>query len=175
VSTITRSLRRLVAIWLRRQDYWVKGEAKPRMIKWTLLGTPWLQLYVHRFNGPDWTTDPHDHPASFISIGLMGSYVESVYNEQGDKLYDREWRAPWIRSFPATHIHRTSAVGPKGAYTFCLARDYVRNWNFLVGREIVPWRDYMKRYRLTRMDAGKGRSPQSIQPHSLTDGDSLKQ
>ncbi len=174
MSTAARSLRRLVAIWLRRQDYLVRGEAKPRMIKWTLLATRSVQVYIHRFNGADWTTDPHDHPASFISIGLMGSYIESVYNEHGDKLYDREWRAPWIRRFPATHIHRTSAVGPKGAWTLCFAREYVRNWNFLVDRETVPWRDYMKRYRLTRMDTAQTSIPKPIQVDTLTDAGSLK-
>jgi hypothetical protein len=174
LSNNARSLKRLIAIWLRQQDYWVKGEAKPRMSKWTLFGTRWVQVYIHRFNGADWTTDPHDHPSSFLSIGLMGSYVESVYNERGEKLYDREWRAPWIRTFPATHIHRTSAVGPKGACTLCVVGDYARNWNFLVGREIVPWRDYMKRYRLTRMDVTRSRTPEPIQPHALPEGGSLK-
>ncbi len=149
---MARTLKRLFDRVLRRQDYVVRGETQPRLIKWTLLGTPWVQLYVHKFNGPDWTTDAHDHPSSFISIGLRGSYVETVYDTRGESLYDREWKAPWIRRFPPTHMHRTSAVGPKGAWTFCIAGRYVRNWNFLAGKEMIPWRDYMKRFRVSRMD-----------------------
>src|SRR5438552_314191 len=129
---MAKSLKRYLDIVLRRQDYIVKGETEARMIKWTLFSTPWIQLFYHRFNGPDWTSDPHDHPSGFISIGLKGSYTESVYDAAGKELYDREWKAPWIRSFPPTHIHRTSAVGPKGASTICITGKFKQNWGFFV-------------------------------------------
>src|SRR3954466_9779946 len=106
--------------WFRRQEYKIDGENKPRMVKWTLVSSRWFSIFFHKFAGPDWTVDPHDHPTDFISIGVMGSYVEAVYDSLGNELYLRDWRAPLIRSFPATHIHRTHSVGPRGAYTICI-------------------------------------------------------
>jgi hypothetical protein len=138
--------------WFRRQDYMVDGEARPRMVKWTLLSTRWFSIFFHRFNGPDWTRDPHNHPTDFISIGLKGWYAETVYNADGQALYRRIWRAPWLRRFPARHIHRMCEVGPKGAYTMCLVSPVKQNWGFFVDGKFTTWRDYVKGYRSQRAD-----------------------
>jgi hypothetical protein len=146
------SLKRNLDTLFRRQEYRVDGEATPRWIKWTLVSTRWFAVFLHRFCGPDWTRDPHNHPTDFVSIGLRGSYVETVYNANGNRLYERTWRAPWFRSFPADHIHRTSSVGPKGALTVCIVNPPMRDWGFVVDAKLVPWRDYLRSYRSKRMD-----------------------
>jgi hypothetical protein len=145
-------LQRSCDTWFRRQEYRVDGELDPRMVKWTLVSTPWFSIFFHKFNGPDWTLDPHDHPTDFLSIGLKGSYVETVYDNQGNELYERMWRAPWLRTFPATHIHRTSSVGPRGAYTVCIVSRWKQNWGFLLNGKLMPWRDYVRHYRSQRAD-----------------------
>jgi hypothetical protein len=152
---MTDALKRIFKSLFPRHDYKVDGESRARMLKWVLLATPFFNIFLHKFNGPDWTRDPHDHPANFISIGLKGSYVETVYDQNGEKLYDREWRAPWVRSFPATHIHRMSSVGPKGAWTLCIASNWRQNWGFMVNGRLVSWRDYVKEYRSQRTDRGE--------------------
>jgi hypothetical protein len=148
-------LRRACDFCFRRQEYRVDGESQPRMIKWTLISTPLFNMFFHQFSGPDWTRDPHDHPTDFVSIGLKGSYVETVYQKGGERLYDREWRAPWIRKFPATHLHRTTSVGPKGAYTICLTSPWRQHWGFFIDGHMVSWRDYVKLHRAERADRNK--------------------
>jgi len=145
-------MKRFFASWFPRQEFRVDGEPSPRMIKWTLLSTPVGMVFLHKFLGPDWTRDPHDHPAYFVSIGLWGSYIESVYDRDGQELYERKWRAPWVRMFPPTHIHRTSWVSPHRAYTICLTGKWVHQWGFMLGNQSVAWRDYVKRYRSARSD-----------------------
>jgi hypothetical protein len=135
-----------------RQEYRVDGEPVARMIKWTLISTPIGRVFFHKFNGPDWTRDPHDHPAMFISIGLKGAYVETVYDHEGRALYDRKWVAPWFRVFPAMHVHRTSWVSPAGAYTLCLTGPWIHPWGFVLGDRSIGWRDYLRRHRSTRSD-----------------------
>jgi hypothetical protein len=149
---LASTLHRMRDAVFTRQEYRVDGEPQARMIKWTVLSTPLFKIFFHRFNGPDWTLDPHDHPADFISIGLKGSYTETVYDEHGQKLYDKVWQAPWIRTFPASHIHRTSDVGPRGAYTVCFATAWEKNWGFVFSGGWMPWRDYVRYHRRDRSD-----------------------
>lgn len=145
-------MRRLLEKFVPQQEFRVDGEPLARMVKWTLLSTRVGMVFLHKFNGPDWTRDPHDHPAFFISIGLWGAYVETVYDREGRVLYDRKWRAPWVRMFPAQHIHRTSWVSPRGAYTLCITGRWVHNWGFVMNRRSIAWRDYLRRYRAARSD-----------------------
>jgi hypothetical protein len=138
--------------WLRPQEYRVDGEPVARFLKWTLVSTRYFRIFFHKFNGPDWAIDPHDHPAAFVSVGLKGSYIEQVYDSGGKVLYERQWRAPWIRFFPRNHIHRMSWVSPRGAYTLCFVTYWQREWGYLVDGKMIVYRDYIKRYRSKRAD-----------------------
>jgi hypothetical protein len=149
---VIAKVKRLADLLFRRQDFRVDGEQAARMTKWTLLSTPLGSVFFHHFIGADWTRDPHDHPTDFVSIGLRGYYVESVWDRSGTKLYERKWQAPWIRTFPATHIHRTEKVDPRGAYTLCLAGRWKNNWGFFLNGQQVTWRDYIRQFRSARSD-----------------------
>lgn len=166
-ATVASSLRLIRDSWLHRVDYRVDGETLPRMSKWRLVATPLFQIFVHRFYGPDWSQDPHDHPADFVSIGLAGSYVEAVYDESGGVVDQKTWRAPWFRRFPARHIHRTVGVGPKGALTVCFVGPIRQSWSFYIGSEQIQSRDYVKSFRSKRADKG------ALKPVATTHHDSV--
>lgn len=75
--------------------------------RWILCHRKYLKVYLHCWEGDDWSKDLHDHSATTWSIGLKGSY-DDVTAEQTTR-----YRAPWIRKFPATHTHRIVVVkGP---------------------------------------------------------------
>lgn len=90
--------------WLRKRFHCEEinggGRCATYLYRWIILSTRWLGVYLHHFVGDDWSRDMHDHPKRFVSIGLRGGYVEDM--PRGS----REYRAPWVRSFPATHTHR---------------------------------------------------------------------
>lgn len=44
--------------------------------RWALLRTPWFHIYLHCILKADQDKHCHDHPWSFISLILWGSYVE---------------------------------------------------------------------------------------------------
>lgn len=107
--------------------------------RWTLLKAFGCALYLHKFVGDDWAGDLHDHPKRFISIGLWGRYTE--HRADGST---REYRAPWVRTFPAEHRHRIS--GPtvrRPCWTLVIVLRAVRPWGFWVDGRWVPWRDYV--------------------------------
>lgn len=129
------------------------GERCPTYLwRWTIF--QWrghFSIYLHHFVGDDWSRDLHDHPKRFISIGLWGWYIEEV--PRFNSLFRKPWgdareteqkiyRAPWIRTFPATHIHRLS-VPSKNCWTLVIVLKPVREWGFWHLGRFMPWRDYV--------------------------------
>ena len=123
--------------------------------RWRLLALPGKRrIYLHRFLGPDWGRDPHDHPKWFLSIGLWGSYTEEYaypYVGYTGKACgaQRTYRAPWVRLFPATHIHRIKEIGKRGCWTLVVTGRKTREWGFWRrnrrGKFVwVPWEQYVR-------------------------------
>lgn len=114
------------------------GERCPTyMFRWTLLKIGKLaSVYLHHFVNDDWSRDLHDHPKRFISIGLAGQYTEET--PKGERIY----RAPWIRTFPANHIHRIRLhAGP--CWTLVIVLWPVREWGFWVHGKWMHWKQYV--------------------------------
>ena len=107
------------------------------LYRWFLLRTQWFKVYLHHFVADDWSRDLHDHPKRFISIGLRGWYIEET--PSGEQIY----RAPWIRSFPAEHIHRLR-VPSKSCWTLVIVLRGTREWGFWHFGRFIPWRSYVK-------------------------------
>ena len=114
------------------------GERCPTYLyRWTAV--EWkkhFSVYLHHFVGDDWTRDLHDHPKRFISVGLWGWYIEET--PTGKTIY----RAPWLRTFPATHIHRLT-VPSKNCWTLVVVLKPVREWGFWHLGEFVHWKTYV--------------------------------
>lgn len=117
--------------------------------RWTLLRLPGGRaLYLHRFVGSDWSRDLHDHPKRFVSIGIRGGYVEETVRRirpRRSALERRQYRAPWIRSFPPHHRHRLR-VTPQGCWTLVYVGRTERNWGFWRGRRWIRWDRYVRLY-----------------------------
>ena len=107
------------------------------LYRWHICSTRWFKAYLHHFVADDWSLDLHDHPKRFISVGLRGSYIEDM--PQGSVTY----HAPWIRTFPATHIHRLR-VPSKNCWTLVIVLKAVRQWGFWHGGKFIPWRSYVE-------------------------------
>jgi len=106
--------------------------------RWTLARVGWLCVYLHHFVDDDWLGDMHDHPGRIISIGLFGKYREETPG--GARIY----RAPWVRCFPAAHIHRLVMVGGNSCWTIAITLKPVRTWGFWTRAGWKPWDEYLK-------------------------------
>ena len=107
------------------------------LYRWTLLKTRWGSAYLHRFVGEDWSRDMHDHPKRFVSIGLWGGYSEET--PQGS----RTWRAAWVRTFPAEHIHRISLARWRECWTLVVVFAASRQWGFWHDGLWIHWKEYV--------------------------------
>jgi len=106
------------------------------LYRWILCRTKWFKVYLHHFVGDDWSEDLHDHPKRFVSIGIKGSYIEQT--PEGKTSY----KAPWIRSFPANHIHRL-LVPSKSCWTIVIVFSKTREWGFWHEGVFIPWYQYV--------------------------------
>lgn len=126
---------------------------QPRRPRWLWRG---LGIYLHQFVGDDWSLDLHDHPKRFISIGLKGRYVEQHRIDQwvedsyhGGPIHVRRERkriyvAPWIRTFPATHVHRLSLIDGEPCWTLVIVLRSVREWGFWHDGQWIHWKEYVR-------------------------------
>lgn len=115
-----------------------------------------------RFTSDDWSKDLHDHPKAFLSIELWGRYVEITPDAQEGNAaycsaqgygYTREtFRAPWIRRFPAEHVHRIE-IKTKEVWTLVHVGGAMRPWGFYSGGRWVPWKDYVGSEAATKAKA----------------------
>ena len=109
--------------------------------RWRLARVGWLRIYLHHFVTDDWLGDMHDHVARRISIGLFGKYREETPG--GACIY----RAPWVRSFPASHIHRITMVDHGSCWTIMISLKPVRTWGFWTSAGWKPWNEYLEKRR----------------------------
>jgi len=110
--------------------------------RFTLFDRLGYGVYLHHFLGDDWALDPRDHPRRFISIGLWGWYWEDVFFSDG-KGYTTRYSAPWIRSFPAEHLHRVRASECGNCWTLVIVLRKSRPWGFVQGGKWIGFKDYV--------------------------------
>lgn len=116
-----------------------RGICPTYLYRWTLFRIPWtsIALYLHHFVGDDWSRDLHDHPKRFVSCGIAGSYIEET--PRGERTY----RAPWIRTFPAEHIHRIRLPADGSCWTLVAVLWTQRKWGFWNSGNWIPFRQYV--------------------------------
>lgn len=126
----------------------VGKDGVPQMVRWRLVQTPLISLYLHIWNKPDQDRDPHDHPWSFWSFVLWGGYVERLY-ERGWPLMDK-WRGRWtLHRMPLRLAHIVTYIKPR-TMTLVIVGPAVRRWGFwrsLAGRTGIRYWEYWEHYR----------------------------
>ena len=153
---------RLLSRYFKHEEINGAGRCPTYLHRWTLFQPRrpkalWrgFGIYLHKFVGDDWSRDLHDHPKRFISIGLKGAYVEryvdgtmTVQHSLGPITKQREceriYRAPWVRTFPASHIHRLRLLQDnRPCWTLVIVLRSVREWGFWNMGRFIPWREYV--------------------------------
>lgn len=114
------------------------------LIRLRIFQTPWLALYVHDIHEDDGDRHQHNHPWSFISIILRGSYLERLYPDpigRPDHYVLNEYsRWSWHRMGRDT-AHRIVDASP-GLKTLIITGKRQASWGFFVDGELIDWADY---------------------------------
>lgn len=145
----------------QREEMDGDGRCPTYLVRWTLLKF-WggRSVYLHHFVGDDWSLDLHDHPKRFISIGLKGAYAEGTptppdSHDVAALFTGITWRifqAPWVRSFPAQHIHRIELLPDRRpCWTLVIVLRTERRWGFWHRGQFIGWREYVGSETATKM------------------------
>lgn len=140
--------------WAFLEGFDIGIEGDPYLDRLRIIQTPLFGLYLHHIHRPDRDRDPHDHPWSFASVILAGSYHEKVWPDKTDpgRTFTRSrnrWSLQRMRRGGAHII--TSMNGP--LWTLVLTGRRQGEWGFWVQGKYVPWREYIsspsvRQYRL---------------------------
>ncbi|CAN5356485.1 hypothetical protein BH09VER1_BH09VER1_28820 [soil metagenome] len=152
----TPTLARRLLMWLFGKGYETMsgaGMCPVYLERWVMFEALKCGVYLHRFIGDDWAIDPHDHPRRFISIGLKGWYWEDIYRNPATDpaasllptqlMETRKHVAPWIRSFPADHLHRVRAKECGDCWTLVIVLPKSRAWGFVQDGIWIPFKQYV--------------------------------
>lgn len=103
------------------------------------------RIFIHHIFRSDEDRDPHDHPWSFFTIMLKGSYREFFYEQHGHDAWTT--KVTILKRFrflfrKATDTHRLFLEnGP--VWTLVIAGKTIRPWGFWSYGGWVHWREYL--------------------------------
>lgn len=141
-------------IWKREPNVFVGGKERPYMLRWYILPrNRWLNIYLHKFCRDDDDRALHDHPWWFLSIMLLGRYLEHTEHVSGNGQYtltihcQKERRAPSIAFRRAEHKHRIELPKqdgePVSCWTLVITGRRVRDWGFHCPQGWRHWREFV--------------------------------
>jgi len=139
--------------FMRRRKIGLEGDVY--LDRLYILTTPWFGIMFHRIFRPDNQRDLHDHPWSFLSLVLRGSYVEDVPcansrccspAEIGCAAPTHQRRVRWLNFKRAEDRHSIRSVSRRPIWTLVFTGPKRRTWGFWVdgGTRFVKWTDYSK-------------------------------
>jgi len=129
--------------WGFWERFWIGVPDNVYMERLSIIWTPWFSIKLHKIFRADRQEDLHDHPWSFFSIILHGSYVENT----PDGLKKRTiWN--WKR---ATDRHSIREVSRSPVWSLVFCGPKIRSWGFWVDDgmghlEWIKWREYENLY-----------------------------
>lgn len=116
------------------------------LVRLRIVQTPWFGIYLHDIYEPD-GQDPHNHPWSFVSFVLRGSYTELVYDDPAS--HRSEFRRLTHQRFSLHRVGRGTAHRIVDASSnlktlvFVGARPRERSWGFFKSDgSFVEWKIY---------------------------------
>ena len=141
---------RVLDLLFARADIIGGGQCK-YLHRWQIRRSRSLGCYLHHFVGSDRFRDCHDHTRRVVSIGLWGRYWEVTPDGNGNE-NARLYQAPWVRTFPATHIHRVVLQPGGTCWTLVVLLPISREWGFWPRGKWVAASDYLARLRANKVE-----------------------
>lgn len=117
-----------------------RGDNKPYLVRYSLFSCPWFSFKLHHILSSD-DECLHDHPWSFISILLHGTYIEASDNETPGVTTYQRYKAGNLLYRAASWRHRLIIVKP--VWSFVINFRKVREWGFWTTKfGFIPWYKY---------------------------------
>jgi hypothetical protein len=118
------------------------------IVRLHIVKAPFGALCVHWIKKPDPEPYAHDHPVSFLSIILRGSYAEEV--EGRNRSYPYIIRHDYYNYIPTRKRHRIIWCSAGGCLTLAVMGPKTNEWGFFTPKGKIPWKTYYAVQRAER-------------------------
>lgn len=120
-----------------------RGDNIPYLVRYSIFSCRWFAIKVHHILISD-DDCLHDHPWSFISILLRGSYqeVSSIYGKQHYAHFPKKYSAGDVLYRKADWAHKLVLEPGKTVWTLVITFKKEREWGFFTKDGWVKWFKY---------------------------------
>lgn len=129
----------------------------PYLTRLIIFRCPWFQVFLHWIHKPDEDDAVHDHPWSFLSILLRGSYIEDAGIPSRNQKWLSHFRRRRVRFFNFKNSKDAhQIIETHGAVSLIITGPKTKSWGFytldpagepcgdLIPVNYTPWRDFLK-------------------------------
>lgn len=130
--------------WAFMQGFDIGTEGDPYLDRLRIVQTPWFGIYLHHIHRPDVDRDPHDHPWTFASLVLAGSYEEKVWpDKRCSQTYRTRTRRRWtVRTTRLRSAHMITSIDGM-LWTLVITGPRVHHWGFWTPDGFTEWEKYV--------------------------------
>jgi hypothetical protein len=114
--------------------------------RWSLLKTPWFNLYLHKIYKSDEDKHPHNHPWRwFYSVILWGSYTECLcdYLDEYSQTITAKRGFLSVAKRDWSQFHKIQLDRP--VLTLVVTSPDWEPWGYLVRRQYIGFKEYRRR------------------------------
>jgi hypothetical protein len=122
----------------------VNCERDPYLIRWYVLRTRFLAIFIHKFVRSDEDRALHDHPWNFLVIPIWRGYIEHSQHTSpmvGDtwEVTRRVWPILGTRFRRAEYRHRVELIQGKPSWSIFIRFTERRTWGFWPKDGFIAW------------------------------------
>lgn len=122
--------------YIRRFKAVISLGGSPYLVRFRLLVTKSLCVYLHQILRSDADRNLHDHPFDFVTVILWGGYWE--HSPAG-----RKWYGPGsVIRHHAEDFHRIELPNGGRCWTLFIRGPKIRSWGFDTPDGWIDWREY---------------------------------
>lgn len=121
---------------IKTETYYTRDGKLPYLKRYIICRLPFLQIYIHKFLGPDEDADLHDHPYDSFKLILKGGYEEQRPEGMVWQLRGKHG------IMKAEQLHRINRVLPD-TWTLFIGGKRRRVWGFQTKQGWVDFKTYL--------------------------------
>jgi len=132
--------------WAFLEGFDIGAEGDPYLDRLRIVQTPWFGIYLHHIHRPDADRDPHDHPWTFASLVLAGSYEETVWPDKRCRYtyVTRKRRRFTVARTRLKSAHMITRIDGL-LWTLVLTGPRRHHWGFWTPDGFTEWEKYVSR------------------------------
>lgn len=128
-----------------RWEVAIDHDGQMARVRWSQRDIDGRWYYCRHYPNDGWGLNACEGNAERLNRDGEVPWAMSASFQPAPATLTRVYRAPWARTFPATHIHRIELLDDRRpCWTLVVVLRSTREWGFWHGGLFIPWRDYVR-------------------------------